>query len=149
MDAMERKILAMFDDSDAAVRAFPEFSGNSQIKECLQQLVTCGWLRCGEAPDTFLRTEEGRLQLAAPHDVTIYSRPGCHLCEEAKKQIAPLLKWCGASLTEINIDADPELRSLYGYDVPVIFLGARKVAKHKVDLVQFRSQLQEAAKLFG
>ena len=41
-----------------------------------------------------------------PRDVTIYSRPGCHLCEEAKAQIAPLLAEFGARLTEINIDED-------------------------------------------
>ena len=79
-----------------------------------------------------------------PRDVTIYSRPGCHLCEEAKAQIAPLLEEFGARLTEINIDEDPELRARYDYDVPVIFLGARKAAKHRVDLAQFRRQLRDA-----
>jgi glutaredoxin len=149
MDAMERKILAAFGAPDAAMRAVAEFSDDAGINDRLQQLVVRGWLRGGEAPGTFLRTEEGRLQLAAPHDVTIYSRPGCHLCEEAKQQIAPLLKSCGARLTEINIDEDPELRARYDYDVPVIFLGARKVAKHKVDLAQFRRQLREAASASG
>jgi glutaredoxin len=149
MDAIERKILAVFDTPGSSARAFAEFSGDPATKDRLQQLVVRGWLRCADAPGAFMRTEEGRLQMAAPHDVTIYSRPGCHLCEEAKKQIAPLLKSCGARLTEINIDTDPELRTLYDYDVPVIFLGARKVAKHKVDLVQFRRQLQEAAALSG
>jgi glutaredoxin len=149
MDPMERKILAAFDAPDVGMRAIAEFSDDAGMNDRLQHLIARGWLRCGEAPDTFLRTEEGRLQLAAPHDVTIYSRPGCHLCEEAKKQIAPLLKSCGARLTEINIDEDAELRSHYDYDVPVIFLGARKVAKHKVDLAQFRRQLQEAAALSG
>ena len=90
------------------------------------------------------RTEDGRLQLAGPWDVTIYSRPGCHLCEEAKTQIAPLLGEFGALLTEINIDEDAELRARYNYDVPVIFLGARKAAKHRVDLAQFRRQLRDA-----
>jgi len=66
-----------------------------------------------------------------------------HLCEEAKAQIAPLLKEFGANLTEINIDEDPQLRTLYDYDVPVIFLGARKAAKHRVDLAQFRRQLRD------
>ena len=144
MDAIERKILSAFDAPNAGVRAFAEFSSDAGMNDCLQQLVVRGWLRCGEAPGTFLRTEEGRLQLSAPHDVTIYSRPGCHLCEEAKKQIAPLLKSCSARLTEINIDADPDLRARYDYDVPVIFLGMRKVAKHKVDVAQFRRQLREA-----
>jgi glutaredoxin len=149
MDAIERKILAAFDAPGALVRDFAELSEDPDMMDRLQQLVVRGWLRCAEAPGTFLRTEEGRLQLAAPIDVTIYSRPGCHLCQEAKKQIAPLLKSSGARLTEINIDTDPELRARYDYDVPVIFMGSRKVAKHKVDLTQFRRQLQDAATLSG
>ena len=103
-----------------------------------------GWLRAAANPDTYARTEDGRLGLAGPRDVTIYSRPGCHLCEEAKTQIAPLLAEFGARLTEINIDEDPELRARYDYDVPVIFLGARKAAKHRVDLAQFRRQLRDS-----
>jgi glutaredoxin len=91
-----------------------------------------------------VRTEDGRLQLASLRDITIYSRPGCHLCEEAKAQIAPLLKEFSARLTEIDIDADPDLRARYDYDVPVIFLGARKAAKHRVDVAQFRRQLRDA-----
>jgi glutaredoxin len=106
-------------------------------------MVERGWLRAMDTANTFSRTEDGRLQLAGPRDVTIYSRPGCHLCEEAKTQIVPLLKEFGARLTEINIDEDPALRARYDYDVPVIFLGARKAAKHRVDLAQFRRQLRE------
>jgi len=32
----------------------------------------------------------------------------------------------------------------YGWDIPVIFIGSRKAAKHKVNVKQFRRQLQEA-----
>jgi glutaredoxin len=88
--------------------------------------------------------EDKLLAAAGPLEVTLYTRPGCHLCEEAKAQIAPLLKKAGARLREVNIDADPVLRARYDYDVPVIFLGARKVAKHRVDLGQFQRQLDEA-----
>ena len=84
------------------------------------------------------------LAQAGPLDVTLYTRPGCHLCDEAKMQIAPLLAGCGARLREVNIDADPVLRGRYDWDVPVLFLGGRKVAKHRVDLKQFRRQLEEA-----
>ena len=115
------------------------------VKRVVSQLVERGWLRATESPDTYARTEDGRLQLAAPRDVTIYSRPGCHLCQEAKEQMAPLLKEFGARLTEINIDEDPELRARYDYDVPVIFLGARKAAKHRIDSAQFRRQLRDAS----
>ena len=78
--------------------------------------------------------------------ITLYTRPGCHLCEEARQQMAPVLAEFGAELLEVNIDADPALRELYSNDVPVIFLGARKIAKHRVDLVQLRRQLADAQK---
>ena len=77
-------------------------------------------------------------------EVTLYTRPGCRLCDEAKSQIAPLLAEVGGRLREVNIDSDPELRERYNLDVPVIFLGGRKVAKHRIDSAQFRRQLQEA-----
>lgn len=77
-------------------------------------------------------------------EVTLYTRPGCHLCDEAKSQIAPILAEFGARLREINIDADPSLREQFNLDVPVVFVAGRKVAKHRVDLRQFRHQLAEA-----
>ena len=76
-------------------------------------------------------------------EVTLYTRAGCHLCEEAKAAIAPLLREFGATLREINIDEDAELRERYGCDVPVIFIGERKMAKHRVDVQKFRRQLAE------
>ena len=82
--------------------------------------------------------------LAEPLEVTLYTRPGCHLCEEAKLLIAPLLAEFGARLREVNIDADPELHERYNLDVPVIFLADRKIAKHRIDPSQFRRQLLEA-----
>ena len=88
--------------------------------------------------------EDERLARAGPRDVTLYTRPGCHLCEEAKAAIAPLLREFGASLREVNIDEDPVLRERYGSDVPVIYLGAHKAAKHRVDVAQFRRQLRDA-----
>jgi len=81
-----------------------------------------------------------------PLQVTLYTRPGCHLCDEAKKQMLPVLAEVGAVLNEINIDTDAALRALYSDDVPVIFLGARKIAKHRVDLSQLRRQLASARK---
>src|SRR5437762_3582085 len=88
--------------------------------------------------------EDTRLAASGPRDVTLYTRPGCHLCEEAKAAIAPLLREFGAALREVNIDENAFLRERYGWDIPVIFIGRHKAAKHRVDLAQFRRQLQEA-----
>jgi glutaredoxin len=88
--------------------------------------------------------EEAKLARCGPRDVTLYTRPGCHLCEDAKAAIAPLLREFGAVLREVNIDEDAVLKERYGSDIPVIFIGSRKAAKHRVDLGQFRRQLEEA-----
>ncbi len=88
--------------------------------------------------------EDARLAAAGPREVTLYTRPGCHLCEEAKVAIAPLLREYGAALREINIENDPVLEERYGWDIPVVFIGPRKAAKHRVDVEQFRRQLQES-----
>jgi glutaredoxin len=88
--------------------------------------------------------EDARLAASSPRDVTLYTRPGCHLCDEAKSAIAPLLQEFGAVLREVNIDDDPVLKQRYDWDIPVIFVGQRKAAQHRVDLEQFRRQLQDA-----
>lgn len=88
--------------------------------------------------------EDTRLAGANPLEVTLYTRPGCHLCADAKAAMLPLLKEFGATLREVNIDLDNELGERYSWDIPVIFIGRHKAAKHRVDPVQFRRQLEEA-----
>ena len=88
--------------------------------------------------------EDLRLAGAGALDVTLYSRPGCHLCEAAKAAIDPLLAEFGATLHEISIDGDDVLTERYGWDIPVLFVGARKAAKHRINVKQLRRQLTEA-----
>jgi glutaredoxin len=145
MDPTERKILLAFDRTGARGLSLADFGESTAVSGAVTKLVERGWLRPTETLASYTRTEDGRLQIAGPRDVTIYSRPGCHLCEEAKTRLAPLLEEFGARLTEINIDEDAQLRARYDYDVPVIFLGARKAAKHRVDLAQFRRQLTDSS----
>jgi len=73
--------------------------------------------------------------------VTIYTRPGCHLCEEAKAAI--LGSGCEGQflLEELNIDDDPVLKDRYDWDVPAIFINGVKVFKHRVDSGEFRRKL--------
>jgi glutaredoxin len=80
---------------------------------------------------------------ASPREVTLYTRAGCHLCEEAKAAIAPLLTEFHATLREIDVDDDSAVEEIYGSDVPVIFIGEREAARHRVDVKQFRRQLHK------
>lgn len=91
-----------------------------------------------------MSSEDEILAGAGPRDLTIYSRAGCHLCEEMKKQIAPVAEGFGARLREVDIDGDAVLRARYNEEVPVLFLGARKVAKYTVDLEKLKRWLEDA-----
>jgi glutaredoxin len=74
--------------------------------------------------------------------VTLYTRPGCHLCEEARA--AMRASGCDGefSLEEVNIDEDPALRDLYKYDIPVVYINGVKAFKHRVDPREFRRKLR-------
>ena len=60
-----------------------------------------------------------------PH-VIIYSRPGCHLCDEAKAAIQNAGCDDQFTLEEINIESDNELLRKYKYDIPVITIDGHR-----------------------
>lgn len=74
--------------------------------------------------------------------VTIYSRPDCHLCDEAKAAIGAAGCSDRFSLEEINIDEDPAAYELYRYDIPVIFINGVKAFKHRVEAKEFRRRIE-------
>lgn len=55
--------------------------------------------------------------MTAKPDLILYSRPGCHLCEQA----ADLLDGKGVDWREVNIDEDRELEQEYGLIIPVVY----------------------------
>ena len=73
--------------------------------------------------------------------VIIYSRPGCHLCDEAKAAI--LSAGCSDLfvLEEINIDSDEALLSKYRYDIPVITIDGVETFIHRVSPREFREKI--------
>lgn len=90
-------------------------------------------------------TESAAKRENAGPEVTIYTRRGCHSCEEAKTAIAPLLREFRATVRDVDIDGDATLEQRFGCDIPVIYIGRKKAAKHRVNLEQFRRQLQDAS----
>jgi glutaredoxin len=74
--------------------------------------------------------------------VIIYSKPGCHLCDEAKASI--LSAGCGDQfvLEEINIESDEELLRKYKYDIPVIAINGIECFMHRVSPDEFRTRIK-------
>ena len=79
--------------------------------------------------------------MTKPH-VIVYSRPGCHLCDEAKAAIQS----AGCSdqfvLEEINIESDEELLRKYKYDIPVIAINGVEAFIHRVDPKEFSVRIK-------
>jgi glutaredoxin len=71
------------------------------------------------------------------HEVLVYSRKGCHLCDVVKDQLAELQHHHDFHWREIDIDADPELTEKFNDEVPVVFVDGRKAFKYRMDPKQF------------
>src|SRR6516162_8483670 len=65
--------------------------------------------------------------------IDIYSRPGCHLCDDAKEVIERVQSRFSFSLRVINIETDPALEKAYGEQIPVVFINGNKAFKYHVD----------------
>ncbi|HVG29928.1 MAG TPA: glutaredoxin family protein [Pyrinomonadaceae bacterium] len=76
--------------------------------------------------------------------VRIYTRPGCHLCEEAKAEMARAGCPHLFDLEEIDIDSDPRLARLYGYDIPVVTIDGAHAFKHRLAAAEFRRELDRS-----
>ena len=73
--------------------------------------------------------------------VIIYSRPGCHLCDEAKAAIRNAGCSDSFTLEEIDIETDDELVRKYQYDIPVVTIDGVEAFRHRVNAKEFRRQI--------
>jgi glutaredoxin-like protein DUF836 len=64
--------------------------------------------------------------------LTIYSRPGCHLCDEMKAVVKIVARSVPLNLEEIDISTDPALEARYGLEIPVLLVEGKKAAKYRI-----------------
>ena len=64
--------------------------------------------------------------------LTIYSRPGCHLCDEMKAVVLRAARSVPLTVEEIDISLDAELDERYGSEIPVLMVDGKKAAKYRV-----------------
>lgn len=71
--------------------------------------------------------------------LTLYTRPGCHLCEQMLSALQPLRREFEFTVAEVDVDADPRLRRRYGTDVPVLAAGDTELCRHFLDAAAVRA----------
>ena len=63
---------------------------------------------------------------------TIFSRPGCHLCDEMKVIVDRVARSIPLTIDIVDISSDPRLEAQYGLEIPVLLVNGKKAAKYRV-----------------
>ena len=73
--------------------------------------------------------------------VLLYSKPGCHLCDDARSVIEQVCAEVGAGYDEVDITGDPELVRTFGEQIPVTFVDGAQHEFWRVDERRLRAAL--------
>ncbi|GGM57183.1 glutaredoxin family protein [Dactylosporangium sucinum] len=65
--------------------------------------------------------------------LTLLTRPGCHLCDDAKEAMARVAAATGEEWTEVDITGDDRLEEEYGFRIPVVLLDGREHGYWRVE----------------
>jgi len=74
----------------------------------------------------------------------LYTRAGCHLCDELLAEAQPILARFGAAVDPVDVDTDPELARRYGLSIPVLVLDGREVCRHRLDAPALEAALRRS-----
>jgi glutaredoxin len=73
--------------------------------------------------------------------VTLYTRVGCHLCEEAERVLREQRAATPFRLELVDVDRDPELTRRYGVRVPVVAVDGVELFEYEVPVDLLRAEL--------
>lgn len=76
--------------------------------------------------------------------LTLVGKPGCHLCEEMRALVEQVLRGTTVELLELNVQEHPELEARYVFEIPVLLLDGREIARHRTSEADLRKQLGDA-----
>ena len=65
-------------------------------------------------------------------NLTLFSKPGCHLCEDVRTLLDELQPEYGFVIEEIDIAGDAALFARYRYDIPVLMKDGREIARGRI-----------------
>ena len=73
--------------------------------------------------------------------VQLFTRAGCCLCDEAHESIERVRAETPFELEIIDIDTDPTLVERYGWEIPVVLVDGKKIAKLHLDEAMLRRRV--------
>ena len=73
--------------------------------------------------------------------VRLYSKPGCHLCDDARVVVERVCADLGTSYDEVDITTSPELMNAYADQIPVTFVDGKQHDFWRVDETRLRRAL--------
>jgi glutaredoxin len=76
-----------------------------------------------------------------PPRVVLYSKPGCHLCDDAREVIAAVCAELGEAFDEVDITTSDELMREFGEQIPVTFVDGDQHDFWRVDAGRLRAAL--------
>ncbi len=79
-----------------------------------------------------------------PIEITLYGKPDCCLCDEAKAVLGRVAPAYAAAVREVSVASDPELQARFGDEIPVVFVDGRKAFKFRVPERDLRRRLDRA-----
>ena len=74
--------------------------------------------------------------------LTLYTRAGCPLCDEMAEAVRELIVGTDHQLASVDVDTQPALKALYGWEVPLLFDGDAEICRHQLNLPAFRVWLR-------
>jgi glutaredoxin len=78
-----------------------------------------------------------------PAEITLYTKPGCHLCDAVEQVIAQVARRRPITLKKVNILDDPDAKEKYRHEIPVVFLGGREIARHRLTTAELGAALDQ------
>lgn len=75
--------------------------------------------------------------------LVLYSKPGCHLCDDLRGLLEELREELGLTIDEIDITADAALFARYRYEIPVLLMDGRQVVRGRVGEAELLEALGE------
>jgi glutaredoxin len=74
-------------------------------------------------------------------EVTLYGKPGCHLCDDARAVVERVRAEHPFELREVDVSLDPELNRAYGERIPVLEVDGEEVFEFFVDAAELRRRI--------